>query len=86
MKEVEVLDVAAVCGQTVDKVLQDALGDLAAQLVVITEDVHHCLCFQQLQIEKKKMSLFIFHTITFVISHVCNLWLFSHLCPLDVTG
>lgn len=52
MKEVEVLDVAAVCGQTVDEVLQDALRDLTAQLVVITEDVHHCLCFQQLQTEE----------------------------------
>lgn len=30
VKEVEVLDVAAMCGQAVDKVLQDALRDLIA--------------------------------------------------------
>lgn len=49
MEEVEVLDVAAVRGQAVDEVLQDALGDLAAQLVVVAEDVLHRLCLQQLQ-------------------------------------
>lgn len=43
VQEVEVLDVAAVRGQAVDEVLQDAFGDLAAQLVVVTEDVLHRL-------------------------------------------
>ncbi len=53
MEEVEVLDVAAVRGQTVDEVLQDALGDFAAQLVVVTEDVLHRLRLQQLQTEEE---------------------------------
>lgn len=52
VEEVEVLDVAAVRGQAVDEVLQDALWDLAAQLVVVTEDVLHCLRLQQLQTEE----------------------------------
>lgn len=51
MEEVEVLDVAAVCGQAVDEVLQDALGDLAAQLVVVTEDVLDRLRLLELQTE-----------------------------------
>lgn len=55
MEEVEVLNVAAVRGQTVDEVLQDALGDLAAQLVVVTEDVLHRLCLQQLQAEDNSL-------------------------------
>lgn len=55
MQEVEVLNVAAVRGQTVDEVLQDALGDLAAQLVVVTEDVLHRLCLQQLQAEDNSL-------------------------------
>lgn len=46
MEEVEVLDVAPVRGQAVDEVLQDALGDLAAQLVVVAEDVLHRLGLQ----------------------------------------
>lgn len=46
---------AAVRGQTVDEVLQDALGDLAAQLVVVTEDVLHRLCLQQLQAEDNSL-------------------------------
>ena len=49
VQEVEVLDVAAVRCQAVDEVLQDALGDLAAQLVVVAEDVPHRLRLQQLQ-------------------------------------
>lgn len=57
MEEVEVLNVAAVRGQTVDEVLQDALGDLAAQLVVVTEDVLHRLCLQQLQAEDNSLNL-----------------------------
>lgn len=48
VEEVEVVDVAAVGGQAVDEVLQDALRDLVAQLVVVTEDVLHCLRLQQL--------------------------------------
>lgn len=55
MEEVEVLNVAAVRGQTVDEVLQDALGDLAAQLVVVTEDVLHRLSLQQLQAEDNSL-------------------------------
>lgn len=57
MEEVEVLNVAAVRGQTVDEVLQDALGDLAAQLVVVTEDVLHRLSLQQLQAEDNSLNL-----------------------------
>lgn len=48
---------AAVRGQTVDEVLQDALGDLAAQLVVVTEDVLHRLSLQQLQAEDNSLNL-----------------------------
>jgi len=48
VQEVEVLHVAPVRGEAVDEVLQDALGDLAAQLVVVTEDVLHSLRLQQL--------------------------------------
>lgn len=52
VEEVEVLNVAAVRGQAVDEVLQDALRDLAAQLVVVAEDVLHRLRLQQLQVEE----------------------------------
>lgn len=55
VEEVEVLNVAAVRGQTVDEVLQDALGDLAAQLVVVTEDVLHRLGLQQLQAQDNSL-------------------------------
>lgn len=48
VEEVEVLDVAAVGGQAVDEMLQDALRDLIAQLVVVAEDVLHRLRLQQL--------------------------------------
>lgn len=54
MEEVEVLDMAAVRCQAVDEVMQHALGDLAAQLVVITEDVLHCLRLQELHMNKEK--------------------------------
>ena len=54
MQEVEVLDVAPVRGQAVDEVLQDALGDLAAQLVVVTEDVLHGLGLQKLNHRRKQ--------------------------------
>lgn len=54
VEEVEVLDVAAVRGQAVDEVLQDALGDLTAQLVVVTEDVLHGLGLQQLQTDEQR--------------------------------
>lgn len=53
MEEVEVLDMAAVRCQAVDEVMQHALGDLAAQLVVITEDVLHCLRLQELDVNKE---------------------------------
>lgn len=53
VEEVEVLDVAAVRGQAVDEMLQDALGYLAAELVVVTEDVLHCLRLQQLRVQRQ---------------------------------
>lgn len=48
MEEVKVLYVSSVSRQTVDKVLQDALRDLRAELVIITEDVLHRLCLLEL--------------------------------------
>lgn len=54
VEEVEVLDMAAVRCQAVDEVMQHALRDLAAQLVVITEDVLHCLRLQELDMNKEK--------------------------------
>lgn len=57
MEEVEVLDVAAVRGQAVDEVLQDALGDLAAQLVVVAEDVLHRVRLLQLRANIAKQKL-----------------------------
>lgn len=45
---------AAVRCQAVDEVMQHALRDLAAQLVVITEDVLHCLRLQELDMNKEK--------------------------------
>lgn len=54
VQEVEVLHVAAVGGQAVDKVLQDALRDLVAQLVVVAEDVLHRLGFKQLHEAKHR--------------------------------
>lgn len=39
---------SSVCFNAVDKVMDNAVADLIAQLVVIHEDVAHRLCFQQL--------------------------------------
>ena len=54
VQEVQVLHVSAVSGQAVDEVLQDALRDLRAELVVVIEDVLHCLCLLELQRPIKK--------------------------------
>lgn len=45
LKELEVLDVAAVCFDAVDKVLNHTLIDLTAQLEVVHEDMLHGDCF-----------------------------------------
>ena len=52
MQEVEVLHMTAMCGQTMDEMLEDMLTDLSAQLVVITEDVLHSLCLKKLKREQ----------------------------------
>lgn len=57
VKKVEILDVSSVRRQAVYEVLQHVLGDLAAQLVVVAEDVLHCLSLQQLHRERESFDL-----------------------------
>lgn len=45
VQEAEVLYMAPMSGQAVHKVLEDILTDLWTKLVIITEDMLHCLCF-----------------------------------------
>lgn len=54
LQELEVLDVSPMCFNAVDKVMNHTVTDLIAQLVVVHEDVTHCLSFQQLGGEKKR--------------------------------
>lgn len=48
LQELEVLNVSSVCLDAVDKMMDHAVADLIAQLVVVHKDVTHCLSFKQL--------------------------------------
>lgn len=43
VQEVKVLDVTAVCGQAVDKMMEYSFTDLRTKLVIVTENLLHCL-------------------------------------------
>lgn len=48
LQELYVLNIPAMCFDTVDKVLNNAFINLAAKLEVVHENVLHCYCFQNL--------------------------------------
>lgn len=79
MEKVEVLDVAAVRCQAVDEVMQHALRDLAAQLVVITEDVLHRLRLQELDVNKEKFR----NQVSLQVSHI-NTDIYSEKTSFDI--
>lgn len=48
LQEPQVLHMAAVCLNAVHKVLDHPVADLAAQVVIVHEDVPHGLCLKEL--------------------------------------
>lgn len=54
VQKVEVLNVAAMCGQTMDEMMQHRLADLRTELVIITENVLHCFCLEELKDREHK--------------------------------
>lgn len=49
VQKVEVLNVAAMCGQTMDEMMQNRLADFRTELVIITENLLHCFCLEELR-------------------------------------
>uniref|UniRef100_A0A2D4IZK0 Uncharacterized protein n=1 Tax=Micrurus lemniscatus lemniscatus TaxID=129467 RepID=A0A2D4IZK0_MICLE len=57
VKKVKILNMAPMCGQTMDEVLQHPFADLRAQLIIVQKDVLHCLCLQELTRKEFKKQL-----------------------------
>lgn len=54
VQKVEVLNVPALCGQAMYKMMQHRLADLRTELEIIAENLLHCFCLEKLGEKSKR--------------------------------